>query len=83
MILGIVILKKQNNAATEKRMNGMYDTNKTFYMEQSSAMVQKNVAPQKIAQPATQGKIICRKCYSAIPEHMRECPCCQAVVDRR
>lgn len=83
MILGIVILKKQNEAVQESRRTGMNDVSQAFYMEQSSAMVQKNVVPQRAAKVAAQGTIICRKCYSAIPEQVKVCPCCQASVDRR
>jgi len=80
MILGIVILKKQSEAVQGRRMN---DMNQAFYMEQSNAMVQKNVVPQRAAKATAQGIIICRKCYSAIPEQVKVCPCCQASVDRR
>ena len=83
MVLSIVILIKQNEAVQEKRKNGMNESNPSFYMEQSSAMVQRKITPQRGAKVASQGIIICRKCYSAIPEHTRECPCCQAMVDRR
>lgn len=83
MVLGIVILIKQNEAVQEKRKNGMNESNQPFYMEQSSAMVQKKITPQMGPKVASQGIVICRKCYSAIPEHSKECPCCQAMVNRR
>lgn len=83
MVLGIVMLIKQKEVLQETRKTRVNDMNHSLYMEQSSAMVQKNVSPQKGAKIGAQGTIICRKCYSAIPEHVKECPCCQAVVDRR
>ena len=83
IVLGIVILNKQNEVVQETRKTRVNDMNHSLYMEQSSAMVQKNVTPQRGTKIASQGTIICRKCYSAIPEHVKECPCCQAVADRR
>lgn len=83
MVLGIVILIKQNEVIQETRRAKVNDMNQSLYKEQSSAMMQKNVTPQRGAKIGAQGTIICRKCYSAIPEHVKECPCCQAVVDRR
>lgn len=79
MILGIVILNKVKET---ERVNNMAVMSQSMNMQQGG-MVQRPVVPQNSRNLSSQGSIICRSCYSSIPDNVKVCPCCQAAVDRR
>ncbi len=79
MILGIVILSKLKEIA---HTNKMQVINQPMSMQQAG-MVQRTAVPQNSRNLSSQGTVICRNCYSSIPDNVKICPCCQASVDRR
>ncbi len=79
MVLGIVILSKLKEIARTSKMSMISQPNNM----QQAAMVQRPAMVQNSKSLNSQGMIICRNCYSSIPDNVNICPCCQASVDRR
>lgn len=72
LVMVVIIYSKQKEYL---RMNRTNNLAAQIGVNQSEAMLQRG--------KPVQGIIICRNCYSPMPENSKACPCCQAAAGRR
>ena len=91
LVMLIVLCVMVSGVKKNQRMNSVQPD---YMAGRTDSVVQRNnVNSSVIPQSGTNttvntvkeqvGQIICRKCYAAVPENQKQCPCCQTVIDRR